>query len=171
MGFHISINGCGLKTADNLAAAATIPLDRLLLETDAPWCSMNTTHASHAHLIPSSTTLPKALSALYNPQPSFKPDRFVAGQIVKGRNEPCAIGLVAHVMAQLLGVSMAEVSEAAWKNTVELFNIGADDETGDGSGAAVESKFLLESSMRVPESPKRAPVKEFDVEKEEWPSL
>ncbi|KAG8947194.1 hypothetical protein FRC04_010917 [Tulasnella sp. 424] len=114
MGFHFSLNGCGMKTQQNLEAAAKIPLDRLLLETDAPWCSLTPTHASSAHL----KTLPKPLSDLFFP-PSSK--TFEQGKMVKGRNEPNAIGGVAWVVAKLHGVTLEEVAEACWKNTCELF--------------------------------------------------
>jgi TatD DNase family protein len=56
--------------------------------------------------------------------PSVKPERFAAGKAVKGRNEPCSIGLVAWVLGQVHGVeSIATVVEAAWNNTVDLFEL------------------------------------------------
>jgi len=145
MGFHISINGCGLKTEANLEVTKAIPLDKLMLETDAPWCTLTSTHASRKHI----STLPAVLTNLYFP-PSCKPERFVPGQMVKGRNEPCAIGGVAWVIAQLKGVPLEDVVEAAWRNTVEVF--GLDD---------------LMPLAREPAPPK----KEFDMKKEDWPSL
>ncbi|KAJ7099625.1 hypothetical protein C8R43DRAFT_1048592 [Mycena crocata] len=117
MGFYISVNGCSLKTEENLETMKSIRLDRLLLETDAPWCSMTGGHASKQHL----SSLPPSLRDLYFP-PSTKPENF-AGRAVKGRNEPCAIGGVAWVMHKLHGVPMEDVTETAFQNTLELFSL------------------------------------------------
>ncbi|TFY55818.1 hypothetical protein EVJ58_g8009 [Rhodofomes roseus] len=117
MGFHIGVNGCSLKTPENLAASKMIRPEKLMLETDAPWCSMTSTHASKQHL----ASLPPSLNALYFP-PATKPEAFVYGKPVKGRNEPCATGGVAWVIHRLNeGVPFEKVTEKAWKNTVQLF--------------------------------------------------
>ncbi|KAI0756797.1 Mg-dependent DNase [Daedaleopsis nitida] len=119
MGFHIGINGCSLKTADNLATAKIIRPDKIMFETDAPWCSMTSTHASKPHL----TSLPPALNSLYLPQ-ATKLESFVYGRPVKGRNEPSATGGVAWVIHRLNeGTTFEKVAEKGWKNTVELFGL------------------------------------------------
>jgi TatD DNase family protein len=43
--------------------------------------------------------------------------------VVKGRNEPCVIGLVAATVASLKRVSICQVADAARNNTEWLFNI------------------------------------------------
>jgi len=119
MGFHISVNGCSLKTEENLKATAAIRPENIMLETDAPWCSMTATHASRQHL----NSLPASLRALYFP-PATKPESFVYGKPVKGRNEPNAIGGVAWVVHKLNeGIPLERVTEKAWKNTVEVFGL------------------------------------------------
>ncbi|KAG7094879.1 hypothetical protein E1B28_005686 [Marasmius oreades] len=119
MGLQISVNGCSLKTEENLRTAQAILHERIMFETDAPWCTMTSTHASKAHL----DYLPASLQSLYFPT-SVKPEKFTYGKPVKGRNEPCSIGGVAWVIHRLnADVSFENVTEKAWKNTVEVFGL------------------------------------------------
>lgn len=80
MGFYIGVNGCSMKTQENVDNVKIIPLDRILLETDAPWCSVTTTHASHKYI-------PNGLVVV----DKVKPEKFVEGKGVKGRNEPAEV--------------------------------------------------------------------------------
>lgn len=121
MGFYVGVNGCSLKTAENLSTTKMIPLDRILVETDAPWCSMTSTHASKAH----TDTLPSELRELYLPA-ATKPEKFVMGKPVKSRNEPASVGAVAWVVHELLEgepASFEEFSEQVYKNCIELFKL------------------------------------------------
>jgi TatD DNase family protein len=73
-------------------------------------------HASKHQL----ASMPPTLRELYFP-PSTKPENFVPGKAVKGRNEICAIGGVAWVIHKLNNIPLEKVTEKAYKNTIELF--------------------------------------------------
>ncbi|KAI8064775.1 hypothetical protein BC940DRAFT_305351 [Gongronella butleri] len=116
LGLYIGINGCSLKTEDNLKVVQAIPRDRLMIETDGPWCDIRPTHASYAHL----SKVPKEELALYHPE-SKKKEKFTAGCAVKSRCEPCATGAVLHVVASVRNEDPAELAEAIWENTQRVF--------------------------------------------------
>ncbi|KAI9220262.1 hypothetical protein BC828DRAFT_383935 [Blastocladiella britannica] len=132
---YIGINGCSLKTEENLQVLREIPLDRLMLETDAPWCEIKPTHASHAYLPQDpeaglAALTPKAPSTEY-PFPGFlfddkmrakKAERWKFGQMLKSRNEPCDMVKVLLAAAAVRGESVQEVAEAAWENTQRVFH-------------------------------------------------
>ncbi|ODA82160.1 hypothetical protein RJ55_00666 [Drechmeria coniospora] len=151
LGLHIGINGCSFKTAENCKVVEEIRLDRIMLETDGPWCEVRPSHEGWKHLI-EAKTVPEpagketADEAEAKPKPKQTqskknqkkipevPDRFKVvkkekweeGAMVKGRNEPCNIERVAKVVAGIKGISVEEVCEAAWNNTVKVFGLGAE---------------------------------------------
>lgn len=93
MGFYIGINGCSLKTEENVGVVRTLPLDRILLETDSPYCLI---------------------------RKSYYSSRFTT--VIKARyNEPCHIRCIAEVIACIKGISVEEVEKTVYENTVRLF--------------------------------------------------
>lgn len=54
-----------------------IPVNRLMLETDCPWCEIKQTHPSF-----------KSVQTKFD---SVKKEKYKEGLMVKGRNEPCTI--------------------------------------------------------------------------------
>lgn len=113
LGLDIGVNGCSLKTEENLDVVRAIPLERLQIETDGPWCEMRASHAS-AKYKEGAPPLPK----------SVKKEKWESSCMVKGRNEPVAIVQVAHVVAGVKGVGVEVVAEAAWRNSVRMFGLG-----------------------------------------------
>lgn len=117
MGLDIGVNGCSMKTEENLEVVKAIPLERIQIETDGPWvsteksdtgalladkvqCEIRPSHAS-AKYLQGAPELPKAV----------KKEKFQKGCMVKGRNEPVAISHVAQVIANVKGISVEEVCE------------------------------------------------------------
>ncbi|KAJ5790509.1 uncharacterized protein N7518_007520 [Penicillium psychrosexuale] len=113
LGLDVGVNGCSMKTEENLEVVKAIPLDRLQIETDGPWCEIRPSHASAKHL-DGAPDLPKAV----------KKEKWQKGCMVKGRNEPVAIARVAHVIASVKGITVEEVCEVAWNNSIRMFGLG-----------------------------------------------
>lgn len=116
-GLYIGINGCSLKTDENLAVVKEVPLDRLMLETDGPWCEIRPSHASAkllAKIVKEGVS--KNFGGLGGQVPELpkakKKERWEKGARIAGRNEPVAISQVAWVVAAVKGLSVEEVCEA-----------------------------------------------------------
>lgn len=106
LGFHIGINGCSLKTESNLETAKQVPIDKLMIETDCPYCEMRPSHASYKHIKThfKKTKQPEDPSSL-----------------VKGRNEPSTMIQVLEVLAAIRHEDIHDLCEQIYDNTQKLF--------------------------------------------------
>jgi TatD DNase family protein len=74
---YIGVNGCSLKTKENMEVVKKIPLDKIMLETDAPYCDIKNSHDSY--------------SLIDTHFERVKKEKVKPGLIPKERNEPCMI--------------------------------------------------------------------------------
>ncbi|KAF2759821.1 deoxyribonuclease tatD [Pseudovirgaria hyperparasitica] len=113
LGLDVGVNGCSMKTEENIAVVKEIPLERLQIETDGPWCEMRPSHAS-AQYTKNAPPLVKAV----------KKEKWAKGCMVKGRNEPATLPHVAYAIANIKGIPVEDVCEYSWRNSIKMFGLG-----------------------------------------------
>lgn len=107
LGYYIGINGCSLKTAENLEVVKQLPKDRLLLETDCPYCEVRPSHASSRYVETTFT--------------SVKKEKWNTENMIKGRNEPVTIVQILEVISAVRGEDLDNLCETIFTNTHKLF--------------------------------------------------
>jgi len=112
LGFSIGINGCSLKTDKNLEVVKSIPSEKLMIETDCPWCEIRPSHAGF-----------KYIKTKFDNIPVVKKEKWKEGSFVKSRNEPCMILHVLEIIAALKEEDPYELSEKIYQNTIRTFDI------------------------------------------------
>jgi len=109
LGLYIGLNGCSLRTPSNLQVARDIPLGRILLETDCPYCEVRSTHAGFSHIVTKFEAKAEK--------------KFERGKLVKSRQEPCHIIQVAEVLAGCKELPVKQVADTCYENTLQLFQM------------------------------------------------
>ncbi|KAI5188480.1 TatD DNase family protein [Nematocida sp. AWRm77] len=99
-GYYIGINGLSINENHALSVIEEVPLDRLLLETDAPYCAVKR-----------STEYFKHAGSYLAQKRSWSAD---AG--IKGRNEPVNLLQVVDIVAHIKNVSKEELVSITNKN-------------------------------------------------------
>lgn len=94
-GLYIGINGCSIRSEEGVSVIRKIPLERILLETDSPYCLIRGSYAG---------------------------SRFT--NIIKAKhNQPYFLKNIATAIANIKGVSVDEVERITYNNTIKLFPI------------------------------------------------
>jgi TatD DNase family protein len=107
LGYFIGINGCSLKTEENIQTMLSIPSEWLLIETDSPWCDIKQSHASAKYV---KTRLPEV-----------KKEKWDEDILVKGRNEPSKLIQVLEILSATRQEDIYELGQKVYENTCRLF--------------------------------------------------
>lgn len=112
LGLHVSVNGFSFRDRESLEMVRAIPLDKLQIETDAPWGEIQASSEVAKAYVKNATEW------LWGAK---KRGKWEEGSMVKERNESCTMERVAMVVAGLKGISVEEVAEHAWRNSTDMF--------------------------------------------------
>lgn len=123
LGFYIGINGCSLREECNLKVVKELPLERLMIESDAPWCQIRPTHASWPLLQSYRKSINDSNNELLSieQEQEVKKEKHQMNKMVKGRNEPCNTSQVLQILSIIKETPIDHVAEILYKNSIEMF--------------------------------------------------
>lgn len=107
---YIGLTGTSFKSKENLEVIKNIPLDKLCIETDAPYCEIKSTSAGF-----------EFVKTKYKDR--LKKEKMKKGFMCKDRNEPCAMIQVLEALSGVLNKDIKELSNICYENSMKLFNI------------------------------------------------
>lgn len=88
-----------------------IPSDKLMIETDCPWCEVRPSHASSKYLD----------GGKFEVYPSVKKEKWKSGHMIKSRNEPCNIVNILKIIANVKEEEESALADLIYDNTAKVF--------------------------------------------------
>ena len=110
LNLYIGVTGASFRTKNNIEVVKKIPNDKLLFETDAPYCEIRSSNAAFQFV---ETSFKGRL----------KKEKMKKGFMCKDRNEPCAIIQVLEALAKIKEIDKKELAIKCYENSINLFNI------------------------------------------------
>lgn len=110
LNLFIGLTGTSFKTKENIETVKKIPLDKLIIETDAPYCEIKKTNEGF-----------KFVETFF--EGKLKKEKMKKGFMCKERNEPCTMIQVLEVVSKVKNVQKEEVAKIAYQNSLDLFGL------------------------------------------------
>ena len=110
LGLFIGVNGASLKTKENIEVVKQIPLDKLMIETDAPYCEIRSSSAAF-----------ELVETKFEGR--VKKEKMKKGLMCRDRNEPCTIIQVLEAVSKIKNMSKEELAKICYDNTNKFFNL------------------------------------------------
>ncbi|XP_054280211.1 deoxyribonuclease TATDN1-like [Macrosteles quadrilineatus] len=107
LGAYIGISGCSLKRTRNINVVKSLPLSRILLGSDCPYCKLKRDSPSYKYV---KTKFRAENRRFWSPSAP-----------VKGRTEPIHVIQLVEATAGIRGVEVGVVVEETWKNFHDVF--------------------------------------------------
>lgn len=116
---YIGMNGASFRDIKNIECVKYVPLDRLLLETDAPWCEIKRTHEAWKYL--SESDKENKFKLIKKDKLQNIPIEEWDGYMIKGRNEPCMMENVAKVVSNIKQIPLQKVIDTVWETSCSVY--------------------------------------------------
>ncbi|CCH60309.1 hypothetical protein TBLA_0C05130 [Henningerozyma blattae CBS 6284] len=117
---YIGLNGASLQNESNLLAIRdTLPIERIILETDAPWCEIKKKSDCFKYLVDAPSIPYKSVK--YDKLDKITDDSIKNLTMIKDRNEPCNISQVAIIIAKLKNMELNDLIEIVWNSTCAVY--------------------------------------------------
>ena len=110
LNLFIGLTGTSFKTKENIEIVKKIPLDKIIIETDAPYCEIKKNNEGF-----------KYVETFF--EGKLKKEKMKKGFMCKERNEPCTMIQVLEVVSKVKNVDKNDVAKICYQNAFELFGL------------------------------------------------
>ena len=110
LNIFIGLTGTSFKTKENIEIVKKIPLDKIIIETDAPYCEIKKNNEGF-----------KYVETFF--EGKLKKEKMKKGFMCKERNEPCTMIQVLEVVSKVKNVDKNDVAKICYQNSFELFGL------------------------------------------------
>eukprot|EP00477_Mikrocytos_mackini_P001331 GAHX01001428.1.p1 GENE.GAHX01001428.1~~GAHX01001428.1.p1 ORF type:complete len:320 (+),score=47.67 GAHX01001428.1:45-962(+) len=114
--FYIGLNGVAFREQETVEAIKSIPFERVMLETDSPYCRISKSYFGHSPILDEKF---EDKCKKYKTKKKYKVED--KEFLMKGRNEPCKVVEVYNAFCNLVGVDKNEVEKTIERNCNNLF--------------------------------------------------